>query len=162
MSQFPSFFASWLKIQHNVRFLALTMAPDVRRPPKYFSRILAVLFVIKSLTDSQLYRLPKCIIFGEALRIRIKKLKQNLAENYSKSTKIAIRSCTFFKHFPGSMPPDPLEPFLFLNELQISSADKKIRLKAMWKLCPLPPLQILVMPLSAVYQHFSNERSKFR
>ena len=64
-------------------------------------------------------------IFGEALRIRVKKLKQNLAENYSKSTKIAIRSCTFSKIFRGSMPPDPPpKSFLFLNELQISFAEK--------------------------------------
>ena len=33
-----------------------------------------------------------------------------------------------FKNFPGSMPPDPLELFLFLNQLQIFCA-KKMRLK---------------------------------
>ena len=45
MSQFPSFFASWLKTQHNVSFLALTMAPHVSRNvhPSIFRCILAVL-----------------------------------------------------------------------------------------------------------------------
>ena len=44
-------------------------------------------------------------MFGKALKIKVKKFKQNLAENYSKSTKIAIRACTFSKIFRGSMPP---------------------------------------------------------
>ena len=54
----------------------------------------------------------KCIIFGEALTIRVKKFEQNLAENYLKSTKIAITVCKFSKDFPGSMPPDPPKAFL--------------------------------------------------
>ena len=37
----------------------------------------------------------KCIVFGETLRIRVKKFKGNLPENYSKSTKIAITACKF-------------------------------------------------------------------
>ena len=37
----------------------------------------------------------KCILFGEALRIRVTKFKQNLLENYSKSTKIATTACKF-------------------------------------------------------------------
>ena len=45
----------------------------------------------------------KCIIFGEALRIRIKIFKQNLPENYSTSTTIAITACKFSKFFRGSM-----------------------------------------------------------
>ena len=67
----------------------------------------------------------KCIMFGEALRIRVKKFKQNLAENYSKSTKLAITACKFSG---GACPRTTLEPFLFHNQLQISSAEK-IRLK---------------------------------
>ena len=51
----------------------------------------------------------KCIIFGEALRIRVKKFEQNLRENYLESTKITITVCKFSKHFRGSMPPDPLK-----------------------------------------------------
>ena len=43
-----------------------------------------------------------------------------------------------FKIFRGSMPPDPLESFLCLNQLQISSAEKKLRLKKVWKLWPPP------------------------
>ena len=61
LSRFLPFFASWLKTQHNVSFLALTMAPDVSRNvrPSIFNCILAVLFVVKLLTNSQLYHLPK-------------------------------------------------------------------------------------------------------
>ena len=77
----------------------------------------------------------KCIIFGEALRIKVKKCKQNLPNIYSKSTKIAITARKSSKFFRGSMPTDLLEPFLFLNQLHISSA-KKIRLEIMWKFCP--------------------------
>ena len=68
----------------------------------------------------------KCIIFGEALGIRpkVKKCKQNYPEIYSKSTKIAITACKFSKIFRGSMPPTFLGPFLFLNQLQINSAEK--------------------------------------
>ena len=51
----------------------------------------------------------KCLIFGEALRIRVKNFKQNWPENYSKSTKIAITACKFFR---GSMSPDPPRAFL--------------------------------------------------
>ena len=69
----------------------------------------------------------KCIIFGEALRIRVIKFKENLRENYTKSTKIAIAACKFSKNFRGSMPPNPLEPFLFFNQLQISSAKKNTK-----------------------------------
>ena len=54
----------------------------------------------------------KRIIFGKALRIRVKKFKQNLPENYSKST----TACKFSKFFWISMPPDPLELFVFLNQ----------------------------------------------
>ena len=52
---------------------------------------------------------------GEALTIKVIKFKQNLAENYSKSTKTAITACKFFKLFWGNMPRTPLEPFLFRN-----------------------------------------------
>ena len=49
----------------------------------------------------------KCIIFGQALRIRVKKIKQNLPENDSKSTEIAITACKFAKIFPGQHAPGP-------------------------------------------------------
>ena len=90
----------------------------------------------------------KCIIFGEALRIRAKKFKCNLPENYSKSTKIAITACKFSKKFRGACPPDPPQLFLFLNQLQISSAEKR-KLKKMWKLCP-PLLKFFATPLPAL------------
>ena len=66
----------------------------------------------------------KCIIFGDTHRIRVKKFKQNLREDYSKRTKIAITACKFSKVFRGIIPPDPLEPFLPLNQLQFCSAEK--------------------------------------
>ena len=49
----------------------------------------------------------KCIIFGEALRIRVKKFQLNFPEYYSKSAKLATAACKFSKTFRGSMPPDP-------------------------------------------------------
>ena len=55
----------------------------------------------------------KCMIFDEALRIGVQKLKQNLQENYSKqSTKIASIACKFLKIFGGSLPPYLLRAFL--------------------------------------------------
>ena len=57
----------------------------------------------------------KCIIFDEALTIKVEKFKQNLPANYSKSTKIALTACKFSKLFRGNMSPDPLELFKFLN-----------------------------------------------
>ena len=77
----------------------------------------------------------KCIIFGEALRIRVKKLKQNLRENYLKSTKTAITACKCSKFFQGSMPPDPLELSCFSISFKVVMPNKKI--EKMWKLWPL-------------------------
>ena len=54
----------------------------------------------------------KCIIFGEALRNRVKKFNHKMPENYSKSTKIAITACKFSKFFRGSIPPGPPKAFL--------------------------------------------------
>ena len=67
------FFASWLKTQHNVSFLALTIAPGVSRNvrPSIFSCILAILFVITLLTNSQLYRLPKFVKWFDISELRI-------------------------------------------------------------------------------------------
>ena len=66
----------------------------------------------------------KCIVFGEVglIRIRVKRFKQNLPNECSKSNKIAITACNISKLFPTL--PDPLEPFPFFNLLQISSAEK--------------------------------------
>ena len=85
-----------------------------------------------------------CIIFGEAIRIRVTKFKHNLPENYSKSTKIAITAGKFSKIFRGACPPDPLQLFLFFNQLQISSAEKK-KLKKCGNYAPL--LKFLATPL---------------
>ena len=79
----------------------------------------------------------KCIIFGEAIRIRVKKFKHNLPENYSKSPKIAITACKLSKIFRETCPRTPLQLFFFL------------RAKKMWKLCP-PLLKFLPTPLPAL------------
>ena len=60
----------------------------------------------------------KCIIFGEALRIKVKNFKQNLAENYSKSIIIAIRACKFSKNFRESMVADCVNHSFFSNMLK--------------------------------------------
>ena len=66
----------------------------------------------------------KSIIFGEALKIRGKKYKQNLPENCSKSTLMAITVCKFSKIFRGSMPPDSPRVILLLKLLKINYARK--------------------------------------
>ena len=82
-------------------------------------------------------------LFGKALRIRDKIFKQNWPENYSKSIKIAITVRKFSKFSGEAYLPDPLELFLFLNQLQFCSAEKKIRLKKCENYGPLlPPFQI--------------------
>ena len=53
----------------------------------------------------------------------------------------------------------------FFNQLQISSAEKNM-LENIVEIMPLveimaPPFKIIASPLSGVYQHFSNEGSKF-
>ena len=69
-------------------------------------------------------------IFGEALRIRVKKSKICL-----KSLKNALKQPLQHVNFPTfsgrARPWTPLEPLLFLNQPQISSLKKKIRLRKM-------------------------------
>ena len=76
------------------------------------------------------------VIFGEALRIRVKNFRQNLPENYSKSTKIAITASNFSKFFQGSTPPNPLRAFHVSRSASCLFCRKKKCLKKMWKLCP--------------------------
>ena len=91
---------------------------DMHPPTSRFQKCLGKysFFIILSLfrvfDSNKLYALintvenvrTKCIIFREALRIRGKNFKQSLAENYSKSTEIAITACKFSK-FPGEHAP---------------------------------------------------------
>ena len=99
-------------------------------PPAIFLNVFDVglynFTIISSLFDSdKVYTLckhnRKCanemhhasmIVSGEALKISVKKFKQNLRENYSKNTKIAITACKFSKFFRGSMPMDSPRAFL--------------------------------------------------
>ena len=76
-------------------------------------------------------------MFGEALKIRVKKFKQNLPENNSKSTETAIAARKISKFFRRSMPPNPPRAFLVLNQLQISSAEKKYASKNVEIMPPL-------------------------
>ena len=89
----------------------------------------------------------KCIIFGEALRIKVKKCKQNLPESYAKGTKIAITACKFLKIL---CPRAPLEHFLFPNHIQISSAEKNT-LEKRGNLVPLPFIKFLAAPMPALF-----------
>ena len=103
-----------------------------------------------------------------------KNFKQNLPENYSKNTKIAITACKFLKFLRGSMPPNPLKIFLFLNQFQICSVEKKIHLKKYGNI-GLPLLKFLatllgpvdpssysltpIRPLGVDIDHFENHYS---
>ena len=69
--------------------------------------------------------------------------------------------CVFQKVSGEACPRTPKKPFLFFNELQIIFAEKNT-LEHNVEIMPSHLLKILAMALSAVYQHFSNERSKFR
>ena len=103
----------------------------------------------------------KCIIFGETLRIRIKKFKQNLPKSYSKSTNIAITTCKFSKFFRGSMPPDHPRAFLvFKLASNLFCQKKKKYAQKLWKLCP-PLLKFLSTSLLeytvlSFLQHFKH------
>ena len=68
-------------------------------------------------------------------------IQKNLPENYTKSTKIAITAWKFLKFFGRACPRTPLEPFLFLNQLQITYAEK-IRLKSNMEIIAPPPFKI--------------------
>ena len=77
----------------------------------------------------------KCIIFGEALKIRVKKVKQYLRENYSKNTKIAATACKFSKISRVTCPWSLDLPRAFLVSQSASNLfcpkKKKKRLKQM-------------------------------
>ena len=70
-----------------------------------------------------------------------KSFEQNLPENYSKSTKIAITAWKFSK-ISGGASPGP-----FLNQLQISSADKNAQEKYVEIKPPRALLKFLATPL---------------
>ena len=88
----------------------------------------------------------KCITYGEALRIRIRKFEQNMRENYSKSTKIAITVCKFSKIFRGACPRTSI--FLLVSQ---SASDlfcrKKKTLEKNVEIMP-PLLKFLAPPLA--------------
>ena len=95
----------------------------------------------------------KCIIFGEALKIRVKRFEHNLREKYSKSTNIAVTACKFSKVFRVSKPPDPLKLFLFLNQLQISSAEKNTLEKN---------VEIMALPLFLIISRYATAGPGYR
>ena len=58
-----------------------------------------------------------------------KNFQQNLAENYSKSIKIAFTACKFLIFFGGSMPPHPHEAFFVSQSVSNECCRKNIHLK---------------------------------
>ena len=96
---------------------------DAYPPPAIFKHILndhSFSMILNFFGNSKPYTLSthiliesvrtKCIIFGETLRFRGKKLRQNMPKNCLKSTKMATTGCKFSG---GVCPWTPLEPFLF-------------------------------------------------
>ena len=63
--------------------------------------------------------------FANHFGIRVKKFKQHLPENYSKSTKIAITECRFSKIIRGSMPPDLPRAFNIPNYEFVFSSPRR-------------------------------------
>ena len=85
----------------------------------------------------------KCIIFGEALKIRGQKHKQNLRENCSKSTKRAFAVYVNFRKFSGKHAPGPLpESFLELKLFKINSGGRNYARKSNEIRCPFPDKKI--------------------
>ena len=68
----------------------------------------------------------KCTIFGETLRFRGKKSKQNLTKNFLESAKMVSTVCKFSKVFRGSMPPHPPRAFFssIYNEMILPEKKK--------------------------------------
>ena len=85
-----------------------------------------------------------------SIRIRVKKFKQNLPENHSKSTKIAITACKFSKNFQGSMPPDPPRAFLVSQSAPNLLCRKKFTLEKNVEIMA-PFLKFLATPLFSLY-----------
>ena len=68
--------------------------------------------------------LPPLLDTGDALKIRGKKFNKVCPTTVQNALKSEVTVREFSKIFWRSMPPNPLEPFLFLNLLQINSAKK--------------------------------------
>ena len=77
---------------------------------------------------------------GKALTIKVIRFKQKLPGIIQKALKQSLQHVNFLKFFRGSMPRIPLEPFLFRNQLQISSALQKLRLKKKCRISGPSPL----------------------
>ena len=119
-------------------------------PPAIFKNVFDVhnLSIISNLFDSNMpYALSthnrkcatKCMIFGEASRIRVKKLEQNLPENYSNSTKIAILTAfKFSKNFPGEHAPGLPRVFL-VSQSALNLFSQKNALEKNVEIMPPPP-----------------------
>ena len=67
--------------------------------------------------------------FGEGLRTKGKKIKQIYLKYCSENSTKTATTVSKFSKFSAGACPVPLEPFLFLNLLQIKSAEKKLCLK---------------------------------
>ena len=69
---------------------------------------------------------------------RVKKFKQNFSENYSKSTKSPLQHVNVQNFSGRACLRILLEHFLFLNQLQIISAEKKYTWKKVEIMPPSP------------------------
>ena len=83
----------------------------------------------------------KRVIFGEVLRSRAKKLNTICLKIIEKAPKIAITVCKFSKISGEASLRTPLELSLFLNQLQICSAEKKNTLEKNVEIMA-PPFEI--------------------
>ena len=77
-----------------------------------------------------------CMIFGDALRIRVKKFKQICLKITQKILKQPLQHANFQK-FPGNMFPDPPRAFLVSQSASNWLCRKRIRLERCEKHAPL-------------------------
>ena len=103
----------------------------------------------------------KCVVFGEAHRIRIKSFKQNLRKNYSKNTKITIRPTArkFSKFFRGNMPLDPTRTFLASQSVSTLFWRKKNTLEKNVKI--MPPLPFKISRYATAFAEFQLPTALF-
>ena len=122
---------------------------------------------VKIFSNTQVFRFSSGSLFAILkiqVRFRLRFDKNSLKPVYKTPvrvrfdslTKIAVTACKFSKIFRGSMAPDPLELFLSLNQLQISSAENNTIDKKIGNYAP-PPLRYLATPLPALIVGEKNQ-----
>ena len=79
----------------------------------------------------------KCIIFGEALKVRGHKYDKLFLKIVQNTLKWPLQNANFQKFSGGACPRIPLESFLVLKLFEINSAEKTL-LKSDENWCPFP------------------------